>query len=189
MWRNILILAVTIVIGAAFTYMLDYSDNVSPPQKMMTTEPHTVIKTGRRVPDFTFTTLDGDQKSIRDFKGKVVVLNFWASWCAPCVKEFPHFLKLAKNYTNRIVFIGLSSDHDMASMNRFLSKMDYQNPQAMSLPNVLIALDEQGEITREIFQTYRLPETILIDEKGYMREKLIGADWAYEDLATMVEGL
>ncbi len=183
MWRNLFLLAVSILLGAGLTYMMDFSG--AKPMGSPAPTQSTKMK-AEFVPDFTFQTLDGQSHSIRSLQGKTVVLNFWASWCAPCVKEFPYFLKLAQEYPEQIIFVGLSSDHDMSAMNRFLSKMSYNYPNGMEAQNVLLSVDEGGKITRDMFQTYRLPETIIIDSKGRMKTKLVGADWTYDDLVQLV---
>lgn len=192
MARNLILLLLTIILGAGITYGLDYAGIMHSaalqPLESTTSKAKTPTRAAKNktVPNFTFKILEGDVLSIKDLRGKIVVLNFWASWCAPCVKEFPHFLKLAKEYPDHVVFLALSSDHKPEDMNRFLSKMAYQHPAEMDLENVKIALDEKGAITRDIFQTYRLPETIIIGPKGKMRHKLIGADWDYEFLEQII---
>lgn len=186
MLRNGIILAVTVFLGAFCTYLLDYTASVPLQAGQAETPDLQEAPQGSVVPAFTFTALDGKSYGIRDFNGKIVVLNFWASWCAPCVKEFPHFLDLAQEKPEDIIFVALSSDHDMAAMNRFVDSMRLQKAEAMARENVLIALDEKGVVTRGIFQTFRLPETILIDRNGVMRDKLVGANWTYEDLVAMI---
>lgn len=190
MLRNLIVLVLAIGVGASLTYWMDYSGGAVPKmQTLQFQEKSPQMVKLARVPEFEFQALDGKEIHIHDFKGKIVVLNFWASWCAPCVKEFPYFLKLAAEFPDDVVFIGLSSDFDMSAMNRFLSKLSYQHPRAMDGQNIHLGLDENGVITRDLFQTLRLPETFIIDKKGIMREKLIGANWAYDDLKAMVEGL
>ncbi|MFP4314463.1 MAG: TlpA family protein disulfide reductase [Alphaproteobacteria bacterium] len=185
MLRNIVILLVTIIIGAGITYMLDFT-SAPPSTASEGAQEIPVIKTMHPVPSFIFTDTQGQNFSIEDFKGKIVVLNFWASWCAPCIKEMPYFLKLAEEYPDDVVFIGLSNDFTPEAMNRFLEKLAQDNHAATQAPNVFFAFDENAQVTRNIFQTYRLPETIIIDQKGIMREKLIGADWGYEDLRSII---
>ena len=187
MTRNIIILLVTMLCGAGLTYLFDYTQN-KPPSASVVSDAGDA--NGEAVPDFTFKTLDGTERAIQDFKGKIVVLNFWASWCAPCVKEFPLFLEMASEYKDNLVFIGLSSDHDLTAMNRFLDKMRKAHHDAMAADNVLIAVDEDAAVTQDVFQTFRLPETIIIDQNGLMREKLVGASWNYADIkkiVTMIE--
>lgn len=183
MKRNIIILLVTMLCGAGLTYLFDYTQN-TPPSASVVSDAGDA--NGEAVPDFTFKTLDGTEREIYDFRGKIVMLNFWASWCAPCVKEFPLFLEMASEYKDTLVFIGLSSDHDLTAMNRFLNKMRSAHQDAMTADNVLIAVDEGAAVTQDIFQTFRLPETIIIDQKGIMREKLIGASWNYADIKKIV---
>lgn len=215
MLRNGLVLCGTIALGAVLTYWLDYSQNVPPmaasvqksqilpdnvpdPASYRSAKADSAGSAGI-VPDFSFMPLvnagriagDNQQTSpkildIKDFRGKIVVLNFWASWCVPCVREFPHFLKLAAEYPDKIVFLGLSSDHDRAAMERFLNRLWRDHPAEMALDNVILALDDKASVTRGLFQTFRLPETILIDADGVMRKKIVGADWDYADLNDLI---
>lgn len=186
MWRNLLILAVTIIVGAGATYLLD---GMSAPVKQDVKEENKGFEQGQSVPEFAFTKLNGESANITDFKGKIVVLNFWASWCTPCVKEMPLFLDMAAEFSDRLVFIGLSSDFTTEKMNDFLDKMASKKPEEMKLDNVLFSFDENGDTTRNVFQTYRLPETIIINADGTMVEKLVGADWKYQDLQKIINNV
>ncbi|MAE52119.1 MAG: hypothetical protein CMH27_09945 [Micavibrio sp.] len=193
MVRNIIILLVTVIIGAGLTYVMDYTASIPPAQKVKTPEPMQEVtdahdvRTGEVVPQFSFQDIRGDEYAVDDFQGKIIILNFWASWCTPCVKEFPIFLDMAEDYKEDVVFLALSSDFDEAAMQRFLTKMRNKKASAMAAKNVIIALDDNGAITRDIFQTFRLPETIIIDREGVMRDKLIGADWSADDLSSLLE--
>lgn len=186
MWRNLLILAVTIILGASATYLLD---GMSAPVKQDVKEESKGFEQGQSVPEFTFIKLNGESANITDFKGKIVVLNFWASWCTPCVKEMPLFLDMAAEFSEKVIFIGLSSDFTTEKMNDFLDKMSSKKPEEMKLDNVLFSFDENGDTTRNVFQTYRLPETIIIGKDGAMVKKLVGADWKYQDLQEIINNI
>lgn len=122
-------------------------------------------------PDFSFTALDGKTHKLSDFKGKVIVLNFWASWCPPCVKEFPILLGIINQFPDDAVLIALSSDLDDAAMLRFIDK----HP---TLPkNMFVARDQDQSITHKLYQTFNLPETLVIAPDLTLHSKLIGADW------------
>lgn len=183
MKANLLIILALLIVPLALAGGLHRTPPVSPPVSPSVLSQETNAPT---VPAFTFTDRAGKERTIGDFAGRVVVLNFWASWCAPCVVEFPHLLQLARDNPERVVLLLLSSDHDAAAMERFLTR---QPTTDIERDNVVIALDPDGAITRDLFQTYRLPETILIDGAGRMRHKLIGADWRVEDAQGMIEGL
>jgi thiol-disulfide isomerase/thioredoxin len=138
---------------------------------------------GAQAPDFSFTDINGKNHDLRGFQGKKIILNFWASWCAPCIVEFPELLRLAAENQKDTVFIALSSDIDKEAMLRFLEKVDYQKS------NIFIALDENGAITRGLYKTYKLPETVLIDAEGRTQHRLIGADWSTAEAAKILERL
>lgn len=178
---NFIVLACIALSAYGLTLFLDSR------QPKIIVQPEAPVETvinSATLPDFEFRTPNGNTHKSTDFNGKVVILNFWASWCAPCIKEFPHFIKATQNFTDDVVFIGLSSDIDEAAMLRFLEKIDAD----ATAKNMFIALDSEN-LTQKIFQTYRLPETILIDRHQIMRTKIIGADWTYEDLEKQLKDL
>jgi len=185
--KNSILLNIAIMLGIAFFgYAVTLSlENQKPKIITQPDAPLEEIAEDRMVPSFTFTATDGKEYSIRDFKDKIIILNFWASWCPPCIKEFPHFLKAAKLYKNEIVFIGISSDLSQGKMTGFLNKLKTSFEQ----PNIFMALDKDQNITKNLFQTYRLPETIIIDQNQNMRKKIIGADWTYTNLDQQIQTL
>lgn len=183
--KTVLINAALLIAIAAAGYVLTgITEHTKPHIIVQPDAPVELIQPGKPLPDFSFTTPDKTTHTITDFKNKIVVLNFWASWCPPCIKEFPNFIKLAEAYPDDVVFIALSSDIDEPAMNAFLKKTGLQ----AQPKNILIALDTQ-DLTKSLFQTYKLPETILADRNLVMNTKIIGADWEYEDLASRIETL
>lgn len=171
MTRNLLILAALLSAAAAYTW---YDDGAQ--QRMSEKIAAPAIQTAQqKAPDFSFETLTGKKTNLSDFENKPVILNFWASWCAPCVIEFPQMLTLAKNNPGA-VFIFLSLDDDEAAMNRFLKKLGPDT----KLKNVHIGRDEDKEISQGLYQTFKLPETYLIDSNHDIAEKIIGnsEDWS-----------
>lgn len=182
-----IILFITIVTVTAFaTYMMDYA---TPRITKVIPSATGQNLAGKTVPPFTFTDTNGMTHSIDEYKGKVVFLNFWASWCTPCLVEFPEFIKLAKTHKDNIAIIALSSDFEEAPMTRFLDKMKKEHAPDFPASNFIIALDENAMITQGLFQTHRLPETIIIDKNGKMVEKIVGARWKAEDLDEKINTL
>lgn len=178
MLKNLLIVIALAALTAGLTLYFD----TSLPQAPGGDQAPAAYVEGARAPDFTLTDLKGKTHTLEDFRGKTVILNFWASWCPPCVKEFPDLLALAASSPDDTVLIALSSDFEEEPMNRFLRKLERQNPEAYRLPNIVIALDKDAAITQGLFQSHLLPETILIDERGIMRRKIAGANWSRADM-------
>jgi len=168
-----IILTITAIIAIA-TYMLDHTTLTAPARKT--------------IPEFTFTDTIGTEHNIQDFRGKIVLLNFWASWCAPCLKEFPAFIEIANTHDD-IIIIALSSDFKDSTMNIFLTKMANTYPKTFPTKNFITALDTNMRITQTLFKIMRLPETIIIDKQGQIREKIIGANWTAADLNTKIKNL
>jgi thiol-disulfide isomerase/thioredoxin len=188
MWFNILI---AVCVGVLTYGLTIYLDNSNPPKNAQIIQaPVSVvkIKQGEIAPNFSFTDLNEASHNLQDFSGKIVILNFWASWCPPCVKEFPDLLQVAEAYPDEVVLLALSSDHDLKKMNRFLTRLK-RNQGRDFATNVFIAIDENQEITREIYKTFKLPETYIIDSKQKLRHKLVGADWTVDELHAIVSSL
>ncbi|MCD8520041.1 MAG: TlpA family protein disulfide reductase [Alphaproteobacteria bacterium] len=185
MLKNLLIITIIALLTAGLTIYFDHS---APGVSAPISAPEEQAE-GMPAPDFTITDRAGKTHKLSDFKGKKVILNFWASWCPPCIKEFPDLLSVATADPDNTILLALSSDIDDAAMNRFLSRMEKEHPDAMSLPGVIIALDDGAAVTQGLFQTYQLPETILIDTGGIMRHKIPGANWTKDDMEKLLSGL
>ena len=132
-----------------------------------------------KAPEFTLSDLDGNQVSLSDFKGKVVILDFWATWCPPCRKEIPHFIELEKEYTDQgLVVVGVSLDQGgVEVVQGFVNKtsnMDY----------TVLWLDQRSSTQAQISQEYQniltpserggIPFTFIIDRDGYVRNQFVG---------------
>jgi len=117
-------------------------------------------------PDFTLQDINGNEVTLSDFKGKVVVLNFWATWCPPCRKEIPVFIELYKKYKDEgLVIIGISLDREgKRVLIPFVKKFGINYPVLIGTKKVV---DAYGGIRG-------IPTTFIIDKKGKIRKKHIG---------------
>lgn len=178
MIRNIAILVALIAAIGLYTWYeetMSGSKNTNPPPEKIQD------RTRRPAPDFTVTDISGKSHNLSAYKGRVIILNFWATWCAPCVIEFPQMLDLAKKTRKESVVIFLSQDDTDDAIARFLKKNANDRPD-----NVVIARDADKSVAQSLYQTYKLPETYIIDPNGRIADKIIGADTRWNDTA-MVE--
>ncbi len=93
------IIALLIFCALAAIYDLSRTPGTSTPSL-----PSSLHENKEQVPFVSLTDIDGESFSTHDFRGKIVLLNFWASWCVPCLKEFPSMLRLTKDFDGKIVF-------------------------------------------------------------------------------------
>ena len=117
-----------------------------------------------------FTVQDSDrQVSLNQFRGQVVVLNFWATWCPPCVEELPSMMTMQDRTRGKgVVVLGVSIDVDGDAYHRFLKLRDV---------NFLTVRDPEQKVAT-IYGTTGWPETYIIDRQGVLRRKFVGAvDW------------
>ena len=130
-------------------------------------------------PDATFVALDGSTQTLADLRGKPVIVHFWATWCAPCITEFPALVTFAAN--RDIQLIAVSSDKSIEDVNRFLSRQSDTVKSALRKPNITMAFDADRSITRDTFHITMYPESILVDSQGRMVRRIAGAyDWMKE---------
>ena len=144
-------------------------------QKWTKPSPPTTLQPtiGQVVQNFDFETLDGADFALYDFKNKPMIVHFWATWCPPCVVEFPELLTFANNNPD-IVVLAISVDKKDSQLHRFFKKNKLEIPE-----NVLIVKDRDQKIMHEQFGTFQLPETYILSPNMVFQEKISGAykDW------------
>ncbi len=127
------------------------------------------IEVGLPAPTFTLAKLGGGEIALRDLRGKVVLVNLWATWCAPCEQEMPAMQRLYAQLAPRgFELVAISVDEDAEAVERFRDRLGLTFP---------IALDAQKEAAAS-YQSFRYPESFLIDREGVLVARYIGErDW------------
>ncbi len=140
-----------------------------------------IIEPGDPAPAFVLNSLDGKPLALADYRRKVIVLNFWATWCPPCVEETPSLEKFSEAVRPLdVVVLGVSVDDDPAALARFVAKYHLTYP---------IARDP-GRALAAHYGTFKFPETYIIGRDGKVAEKIIGPmDWGDPRMKTFVEDL
>jgi cytochrome c biogenesis protein CcmG, thiol:disulfide interchange protein DsbE len=126
---------------------------------------------GKLAPDFSIT--DGSRTvSLRDYRGKLVVLNFWATWCAPCVEEIPSLNELQRQMP-QVVVLGISIDEDAQAYRQFLAQH----------PVDFLTIREGDRDTSSRYGTVLFPESYIIDQHGVIRRKFVNSqDWVTPEI-------
>ena len=140
-----------------------------------------VVKAGDRAPDFKITTDDGRTVTRTNFGGKVLVLNFWASWCAPCVSEAPSLEAFERQMGPQgVVVLGVSIDTNEKRYRQFLERFRITFPTAR---------DPEANLSAS-YGTFLIPETYVIDSTGQVREKIISdQNWMAPDFVARVKAM
>lgn len=123
------------------------------------------IKKGDKYRDFTAALTDGGTFRLSDHKGKVILLNFWATWCGPCVGEMPAFSRLVEAYGDKLALVAVNCGEDEAAVSAFLAKNGYTFP---------VALDPEGEIG-QLYPIDGIPYTVIIAPDGTVSDIQTGA--------------
>jgi peroxiredoxin len=124
-----------------------------------------IVGVGDSAPNFSIMTTAGETLGPKNFGGKVLVLNFWASWCAPCVEEAPSLNEFAKTFKDQgVVVLGVSVDRNDQQFDNFIKRFDLSYP---------IAHDPQENLSYR-YGTYKIPESYIIDHNGKVVLKYAG---------------
>ena len=165
--KNSIILAIVFVgiLVAAIIAYGRFSENISP-ESVSSEIPSAGFA---EAPDFTFLDIEGKEISLSDFRGKPVVLNFWASWCPPCKSEMPEFDKVFTELGNEVKFVMLAlTDGQRETIE---SASSYAEGQGFSFPVYFDAFQE-GAYS---FGINSIPTTFFIDKDGNILDGAIGA--------------
>jgi peroxiredoxin len=135
-------------------------------------------QTGKMAPDFT--VADGTNTiHLASYRGHVVLLNFWATWCSPCVAELPSLLELHHDQPN-LTILAVSIDEDPDAYSNFLLRRHVD----------LITVRDPAQKAARLYHTDMWPETYLIDRQGVIRRKFVGTtDWSSPDIRALLKSL
>ncbi|NPA25884.1 MAG: TlpA family protein disulfide reductase [Deltaproteobacteria bacterium] len=125
------------------------------------------VKVPKTAPDFTLKTLDGQTLTRDGLKGKVVLLDFWATWCPPCRAAIPHLITLYNNYKDQgLIVVGISLDQgDQSDVSDFVKRNQIPYPIAMGHGNPIVK--DMGDVTS-------LPTLIILDQQSEIKFKVVG---------------
>jgi peroxiredoxin len=133
------------------------------------------LKTGLPAPDFTFPGLDGKMVSLSDYRGHIVLVNVWATWCPPCVDEMPSMERLYKELKGEnFEILAISIDAlGTKAVAPFMKKYNLSFP----------ALMDSGGTIKTLYQTTGVPESFIVNQEGILINKIIGPrDWAAPEI-------
>lgn len=119
--------------------------------------------------------------TLSQYRGQVVVLNFWATWCAPCVEEVPSLVEMQRRLKSKgVTVLAVSVDVDQNAFQQFVKNHGV---------NLVTVRDPSGK-SNQLYGTFRFPETYIIDRQGVMRRKFIGAvDWTEPEITDFLSRL
>lgn len=139
------------------------------------------VGVGDRAPHFSIRTDSGLTISPSSFGGRLLVLNFWATWCPPCIEEMPSLDRMQQQLKDQgVVVLGVSVDEDEGAYRRFLER---------ARVSFLTARDPEAAIS-SLYGTYRYPESYVIDRHGRVVQKIIGAvDWTDDRMLNYLRSL
>jgi cytochrome c biogenesis protein CcmG/thiol:disulfide interchange protein DsbE len=138
-----------------------------------------IVNVGDSAPDFSITADNGRTITAANFGGRLLVLNFWATWCQPCVEEVPSLDQFAKDMAGSgVVVLGVSMDTNPKLYKDFLAR---------TRVSFMTARDPDARISAD-YGTYKYPESYIIDSKGKVVQKIIGAtNWTDGNMVNAVK--
>jgi peroxiredoxin len=127
-------------------------------------------RVGKPAPEFTLPDLEGRPVSLAELHGKVVILNFWATWCPPCLDEMPSLERLHVALASKgVAIVAVSVDERFSDIGKFVEKYRV----------TFTVLHDEGKKVSRKYQTFKYPETYILDRDGRLKSKVIGPrDWS-----------
>lgn len=157
--------------GAGLYFLLDHFV-VNPNLAPSTLDIATKSVQFENAPDFELADLDGNSHRLSDFKDKIVILNFWASWCPPCIEEFPSLYKLIQTFQGNVVLVAVSQDKNFDDIKDFAKKFNVQFSSSL-----YFLWDGEGKIGRT-YRVEKLPDSFILTKNNKFYKKISGLrDW------------
>ena len=154
------ILTIVTIIAALFAGIWAVTTNWSDSESKRSNP----IRTGAEAPDFTAVNSKGEQVRLSDYRGRAVMINFWASWCTPCVREMPLVHELAQQNANNVETLFVNVGESKGTINEFMKSHQFDFP---------VIIDAAGKVSK-LYRITGLPATMVIDRSGQFRHILLG---------------
>lgn len=155
-------------------------EEMNEPEKQDEPDTYQELLEGDTAPDFTADLADGSTFTLSEQSGKVVLLNFWATWCGPCVEEMPAFEKLQKEYGDEVAVLAVNCLEDEETVRQFITENGYTFP---------IAFDVEGVVNMK-YPTDGIPYTLVIGKDGTVQNIYLGAadaDTQYQEYKSAID--
>lgn len=137
------------------------------------------VKVGDEAPEFYANLTNGKSFVLSENKGKVVLINFWATWCGPCVEELPAIEKLQKEYGDKIEIVAVNYGEDKKTVDEFLKDKNY---------TFKVAYDENMDICNT-YPSDGIPYLVVVDKEGKVHETMVGSAGADEQYKRVLRSL
>ena len=159
-----------------------FGDKISP-QKLETPVDSLNRLESEGAPDFELADFRGKKVRLFDYKGKIVILNFWATWCAPCVTEFPSMVKMAEILKDSVVLITVAADERKDDVEAFIRTFKGV------APNIVHLWDPTTNVAKK-FGTEKLPETYIFKRDLKLAKKVVNSlDWTIPEVQEFLKKL
>lgn len=168
------------VLFMAFSYWKEKTKPVESINQIMTLD--RMEKEG--APDFAASTITSDKIHLNQFKGKVVIVNMWATWCGPCIEEVPSLISLVEASGGDIQLIAVSEDSSKDDIESFLKSFP-----KIKNPNIHVVWDEKRECLN-LYTAERLPESYILNSELKLAKKIVGSiNWHTPESVEYLKGL
>jgi cytochrome c biogenesis protein CcmG, thiol:disulfide interchange protein DsbE len=173
-WTKGILTSTAFVLVCLFVWFM-WGTKISP-QKLDTPVDSLNRLENEGAPDFELADFDGKKVRLYDYKGKIIVLNFWATWCAPCVTEFPSMVKMAELLKDKVVLVTVAADERKDDVLAFIKTFKG------TAPNIVHLWDPTIKVAKA-FGTERLPETYILKSDLKLAKKVVNSlDWSKPDV-------
>jgi peroxiredoxin len=136
---------------------------------------------GSDAPNFTLKNLDGASVSLQDFRGSPILMNFWATWCGPCVAEMPHLQEVySERSSDGLVLLSIDIGETSAQVEGFIKQSGFTFP---------VLLDTQADVAELYCLPQVLPQTLLIDSEGVIKDRKVGAFRDKNEIYSLLDSL
>ena len=157
-------LGVGLLIGLGLGLAIVYGFGFASTPLLGNPDAHISAEVGSAAPDFELESLSGSKVRLSDLRGKPVIVNFWATWCAPCVLEMPNFQKFYENYPDAFELLAVNSGEPVNTVENYIKNMGITFP---------VLLDPQDQV-HELYPFRGYPTSYIIDKEGKVRFQHIG---------------